>query len=132
MNPGILNTNTQPTPEELAAQELAAKGAEAATQDSEKETDDTVLTKDGKKPNIVHVGNHHPITKINNGMSTIKLPSAEDQADKQEIPAEFDADGKLVKEAQIIYKGKPFYHKKAGVIRQLFPDQYKEFTEKGK
>ena len=74
------------------------------------------------EPNIIFVGGEKaPFTKINNGMDTIKLPSAEVQATVEE-----DKETKLK-----LYKGIPFYHKDASAIVTLFPLYYKHFKKKG-
>lgn len=83
------------------------------------ETGKDEVVETGPEPNIVFVGEGEPTTKINDGMSTYKLPKVADQADVEETEK-----GKT-------YKGKPFYHKNAGNIVQLFPDMYKHFVKKG-
>lgn len=75
--------------------------------EDEDEEDSTATAAPSLAPNIMHVGDEIPLTKINNGMETIKLPKVEDQQ-------------------------KPFYHKKAGTIVALFSDQYKHYVKKGK
>lgn len=73
-------------------------------------------------PNIIYVGEFEPFTKINNGMTTIRLPKAADQAET----------GVDEKTGETTYKGIPFYHKDAGTIVALFPTHYKLFKKKGK
>jgi hypothetical protein len=78
------------------------------------------------EPNIVFVGDGEPTTKIVNGMETYKLPKVDVQADVETVPAEKEGESETT-----VYKGKPFYHKNADQIVQLFPDMYKKFVKKG-
>ena len=77
----------------------------------------------GPEPNIIFVGKSEPRSKINNGMETYKLPKVEDQATVTEEEYR-EGSPALVK----VYTGKPFYHKNAGQIVQLFPEEYKLYN----
>ncbi len=103
------STGEQKTPAQLDAEAKATADVAQAK-------------KDAPEPNIVFVGKTEPFTKINNGMETIKLPKAEDQA-----TVEVDPDSK-----QNLYSGIPFFHERAGTIVQLFGTHYKFFKPKGK
>lgn len=89
------------------------------------EPDDSA--KPAAEPNIIFVGDGEPMTKINNGMETIRLPKAEEQVNFVMVASEKENDDTETKENT----GIPFFHKKAGTIIQLFPDQYKRFVKKG-
>lgn len=78
------------------------------------------------EPNIIFVGEGEPVTKINNGMETIKLPAVAVQADEETVPPQKEGEVETKK-----FVGKPFYHKQAGAIIQLFPGEYKRFVKKG-
>lgn len=78
------------------------------------------------EPNIIFVGDGDPITRINNGMDTIVLPAVDVQQKITKVPSSKEGEPKVEKAVSV-----PFYHKQAGTIVQLFPDQYKRFVKKG-
>lgn len=81
-----------------------SKTTDSELNNTETEQDAVVIPPDA---NIVYIGPEgKEITKINNGMEVIKLPSVEEQAN-------------------------PFFHKKAATIIRLFPGHYKLFKKKG-
>ena len=103
--------------------ELNVQSGGSIEEDPEKEQEQedqaAELESTDKEANIVFVGEGEPLTKINDGMESYKLPSIEDQVS---VTGEGD---------DVKTTGKPFFHKNAGAIIQLFPDQYKRFVKKG-
>lgn len=108
----------------------ASDDQEGETQETDGQTtdgqDNSLSAEAAPNANIVFVGDGEPITKINNGMETIKLPPVVQQAIVKTIAPEKENEVETIK-----YTGIPFFHKNAGAIIQLFPNQYKRFVKKG-